>query len=884
MHLAAGDRIGAYEIVALIGSGGMGEVYRARDPRLGRDVAIKVLPEAFIADAERLSRFEREARVLAALNHPHIGAIYGLEEAGRGRGLILELVEGETLADQLRRGPLPFREALALARQIADALEAAHGKGIIHRDLKPANIVITPDGAVKVLDFGLAKGGSDETPSDPMHSPTVTLQATQDGVILGTAKYMSPEQARGKTIDKRTDIWAFGCVLYQMLTAQSPFDGDTVSDTIAAILEREPAWDKLPAGTPANLKRLLQRCLQKDRKRRLHDIADARIEIDEALEAAPGRAEALARSDSAGQRFSAAIWILTGLIGGGLIAAFGVRFLSPKAPDAVTRFTIAPPDGVAIGSSIALSPDGRTVVYSGTDDTGTRLYRRSFDALESAPIRGSEGGRFPFFSPDGASVGFVADRTLKTTPLRGGTAAVVADVVDGRGTWLSDGTIVFTSVFEGATRVAASGGGGRVLTKLDRDRGELGIFGPVAGPRDRTVLFTIHYGARDTQRVHALSVASGRRAMVVQGNGARYLPAGHIMFQRSGSLWIAPFDEDELRLTGPPVAIVDDVAIAEDWSPIVAVAPNGSLAYATGGEPYPPRRLVWVDRAGREEPIGVPPRAWFWPQIAPDGTRIGFHDMDPVNMDAWIYDLGDDVLIRMTYAPQQDGYPVWSPDGRHIAFWSRQAGDAANLYVRSADLTGSEKRLTTSGNAQAPFSWADGGKLVVFHESSPGTGLDIGVVSIDGDPKPTLVLRGPSDEAQPAISPDGRWIAYRSNLSGRPEIYVQPFPSLSGRWQVSTQGGLAPIWHPKGNELFYRIGRAVMSVAVETSGTSFRHGSPKVLFEGDYVAEGTEGWAAPSYAVRPDGQRFLMMKEDRPRRRQIVVALNWIEEMKEKIR
>jgi Tol biopolymer transport system component len=862
----------------------MGEVYRARDSRLGRDVAIKVLPEVFTADAERLSRFEREARLLATLNHPHIGAIYGLEEAAGVRGLVLELVEGETLADHLRAGPLPVREALTLARQIADALEAAHGKGIVHRDLKPANIIITPDGVVKVLDFGLAKGSAHESPSDPMHSPTVTVAGTREGVILGTAKYMSPEQARGKAVDKRTDVWAFGCVLYQMLTAQAPFEGDTVSDTIVSILEREPAWDRLPANTPAGVRRLLQRCLQKDRKRRLHDIADARIEIDEALEA-PATAVA-PRAERAGRGFSPAVWILAGLIAGGLIAAFGFRFLTTKTPNAVTRFAIALPEKVALGSGLALSPDGRTLVYSGSDHTGTRLYRRSLDALESAPIRGAEGGRYPFFSPDGASVGFSIERTLKTVPLKGGTAIAVAEIgyEGGAATWLSDDTIVFAAQFRGLRRVPASGGEARQLTTLDRKSGELGIRWPVIVPGDRAVLFTIHYGARDTQRVHALSLESGKRAMLVQGNGARFLPTGHILFQRNRSLWIAPFDQLGLRLTGPPTVVIDDVAIADDWSPIVALSASGSLAYAIGGEPYPPRRFVWVDRSGREEPIEVPPRPWFWPRISPDGKRLGFHDMDPVNMDAWIYDLDDRALIRMTYAPEQDGYPVWSPDGKHIAFWSRQGGDANNLYVRSADLTGTEKRLTTSPNQQKPFSWADGGRLLVFHEDTPETGLDIGVVPIDGSGKPTLLIRGPSDEAQPAVSPDGRWIAYRSNFSGRPEIYVQPFPGLGGRWQVSTQGGLTPTWHPSGRELFYRSGRAMISVPVETTGASFRHGSPRVLFEGDYVSESTEMFAAQSYAVRPDGQRFLLMKEERPRSAQIVVVLNWVEELKEKIR
>jgi Tol biopolymer transport system component len=564
-----------------------------------------------------------------------------------------------------------------------------------------------------------------------------------------------------------------------------------------------------------------------------------------------------------------------------------IRFARPPAPAGIARFTISLPPHVDLGESIALSPDGRTLVYGGRDDSGARLYKRALDSLESVPIRGTEGASYPFFSPDGTSVGFSVERALKRVPLQGGAAITMSETGGGDvGAWLSDDTIVFSSEFQGLKRVPASGGQARPVTTLEGKRGEVRHQNPVVLPGERAVLLTVHLGGRDSQRVDVASLASTERAPLIQGNGARFLPTGHIVFQRQESLWVAPFDLTRLTLTGQPTAVVERVGIGPDWGPIVAVGRNGSLAYATGGaEPYPPRAFIWVDRQGREEPIDAPARAWWWPQVSPDGRRLGFHIMDPVNMDAWIYELDHGPLVRMTYDPLQDGYPLWTPDGRRVVFWSRQAGGPANLYLRSADLAGRDARLTTSSNGQLPFSFARDGKLLVFQEDSPDTGMDIGVVPIQGERVPQLLIRGRSDEGRPAMSHDGRWIAYQSNLSGRWEVYVQPFPNLGGRWQVSTQGGLSPIWHPNGRELFYRSGRAVLSVPVEITGTSFRHGNPKVLFEGSYVPEDVESWSASSYALHPDGQRFLMMKEGIPQgggagATQIVLATHWADEIK----
>jgi Tol biopolymer transport system component len=877
-----GQRLGSYEITSLLGSGGMGEVYRARDVTLGRDVAIKILPELFALDAERRARFEREARVLAALNHPHIGAIYGFEQRSGIHALVLELVEGESLANRLRLGPLPIPDALALARQIADALHAAHEKGIIHRDLKPSNILVSRDGGVKVVDFGLAKAALDDPGSDLSHSPTITAGGTRAGVLLGTAAYMSPEQARGRRIDKRTDVWAFGCVLYELLTGRKAFDGASVSDTLAGVLEREPDWSALPRRMPAAVHRVLRRCLAKDPRRRLHDIADARLELDDGLDnTADSDATAVPSQPS---RARMASWMLVAIAAGAAAAAAALLALMPRSAATVTRFTLALSDEAEFTGGMALSPDGRTLVYSAVDSAGRRLFRRALDSLESIPIRGTEGGNFPFFSPDGASVAFLVDRHIRRVPLQGGVAARIADAAASRGgaVWLPDDTIVFGAEGQGLMRVAASGGEIRDLTRLDTARGELEHRSPAVTPNGRAVSFTVHYGGRDSQRAHAVSLESGQRTELVQGNGACFLASGHIVFQRGGSLWVAPFNESALKLTVAPVAMVERVGIALDWSPKVALAANGSLAYATGGEPYPPRTLLWVDKKGREQPIDAPGRSWYWPQVSPDGSRIGVHIMDPINMDAWIYELDHGPLVRMTYHPHQDGYPLWSPDGKQVVFWSRQGGGPGDLYLRSADLTGDDVRLTVSRDFTyyTPFAWADGGKLLVFQAASRETGLGIGIMPIDGTQGPRLIVDGPADEAKPAMSPNGRWIAYESNVSGKAEVYVQPFPGLDGRWQVSSQGGAAPLWSPAGDELFYRNGPAVVSVPVETAGRTFRYGNPRVLFDGPYVLERMGQGDARSYDLAPDGQRFLMIKEPAPPTTEIVIIENWIEEVK----
>lgn len=892
MRLAPGTKIGVYEVIAVIGSGGMGEVYRARDSRLQRHVAIKVLPDVFANDPERLARLEREARLLASLSHPNIAGIYQLEESDKITALVLELVEGPTLADRIAQGAVQLDEALPIAKQIASALESAHELGIAHRDLKPANVKLRPDGTVKVLDFGLAKTlDSSTSVAGDSQSPTVTSRAmTRAGIVFGTAAYMSPERARGKPADHRADVWAFGCVLYEMLTGQRAFDGEHASDALARVLEREPDFSRLPAGTPPSIRRLLRRCLEKDPRRRLHHMADVRLDLDDeplttSDQDAFSRQATLLRP---ARRLHAAAWTLTGLLAGGLLAGFGIRFATAPTPRPVTRFAFSLPPDVRLRDPMALSPDGRTLVYAGTDAGGSRLYKRALDALESVPIRGTEGGGFPFFSPDGAWVGFLDGGTIRRVPVQGGAAETVYEAGTVlRATWLSDDSIVFGSS-SGLMRLPAAGGEARPITVVDRARGEIEHHSPVGLPGARAVMFTVHSGVRDAQRIDVVSLDSGERARLLDGSGAQFLSTGHIAFayQQSGSLWVAPFDQRRLRVTGPPTPVVEGILISDGWLPTIAVGANGSLAYATGRteSSYVPRTLAWVDRMGREEPVDAPARAWWWPQVSPDGRRLGLHIMDPANMDAWIYELDHGPLVRVTWDPAQDGYPLWTPDGKRIVFWSRQGGTAANLYLRSADLTGSDERLTTSPNAQRPFSWARNGRLLVFQEYSPATKMDIGVVPIEGERTAALVVRGPADEGRPAMSPDGRWIAYQSNLSGRFEVYVQPFPELGDRWQVSTEGGASPIWDPNGRELFYRNDRTVMSVPVTSTGRTFSYGNPRMLFAGSYVPEESGVSEGRSYALAPDGRRFLMMKEQgRPEgssgATQIVVILNWVEEL-----
>ena len=827
MGRSAGRQIGSYQIQSALGAGGMGEVYRARDRKLNRDVALKVLPEHFALDAARLARFKREAQILASLNHPNIAAIYGLEESTSVGALVLELVEGPTLADRIAQGPLPVSEALPVARQIADALEAAHEHGIIHRDLKPANIKVRPDGTVKVLDFGLAKALEQAGSSPDVPSPTITSPAmmTGPGVILGTAAYMSPEQARGKAVDKRADIWAFGCVLYEMLTGQRAFGGEDVAGTLARVVEREPDFDALPPAVPARVGQALRVCLRKDPKQRVGDIRDVRLALEGAFETADAQTAAPVHVPP---------WRRVGLV-----RCLGYRRgrRHHRHPDVVRdastraagmRLTITPTAASELAISgfardLAITPDGSRIVYVGAN--GTQLFVRALDALEPMAIfTGIHEG--PFVSPDGQWVGFCVPGALKKVTMTGGPAVTMVSLDGGsRGaTWAPDGTVIFATgnVATGLQRVSAAGGTPEVLTRPDRAQQEGDHLWPEILPAGRGVLFTTTAltGGLDAAQVAVLDLQTGVRKVLIRGGShAHYVPSGHLVYAAAGTLRAVAFDPARLETRGTPVPIVDQIVTTGAGGADAVVAGDGTLAYVSGGRGAvePQRTLVWVSRQGQETPIAAPPRAYVYPRIAPDGASIAVYSQDQ-ELDIWRWDVARTTLTRLTLGGANDIYPAWTADGRRLIFSSERAG-ARNLFWQAADGTGAVERLTESPNQQNAVAVSPDGTRLIFTEATPKTGADVMQVELDGTRRVTPLLQTPFTERNGDISPDGRWLAYQADDSGQPEVYVRPFPDVNGgHWQVSTGGGTRPLWAPNGQELFYAspVG-ALMRVGVERS-------------------------------------------------------------------
>ena len=867
MSLTAGTQIGPYQVVGLIGQGGMGEVYRAKDTKLGRDVALKVLPDLFADDPERLARFQREARVLASLNHPNIASIYGLEESEGVRALVLELVEGPTLAERIAQGAIPVEEALPIAKQIADAIEAAHEAGVIHRDLKPANVKVKADGMVKVLDFGLAKALEGDAGSDPSESPTLTAAATRMGVIMGTAAYMSPEQARGKTVDKRADIWAFGVVLYEMLTGQRPFKGRDVSETLAAAMMKEPDWPALPANLPAPLGRLLRRCLDKEPRDRLRDVGDARAELRDVLDAPSttnaGAMPAAPVAQPAGWRQSLP-WVaaLVGMVGTGLL----VWILRPSGAElAVSRLTIAPPPGVTVLSNQPLvSPDGRRVVFAGVRDGVSQLYLRDLDELDAGPVPGSEGAAIPqAFSPDGQDLLYMDSSGLVRLPVTGGRPMFVADNPGGAA-WGVDDIIVFAAVGRGTLHsVSASGGEARSLTTLAA--GEAGHIVPRFLPNGHTVLF-YSYGGGPSQ-VEAYDLVTGVRTTLLPGTSAVYVPTGHLVFWRDGGLWAVPFDPDRVEVTGTPVEVVENVASFVVDAADYAISDTGTLVYFRGGDAGA-QTLAWVDRDGREEPLDVQPRAFSTVRLSPDGRTVAF--AEPLGGGIWTLDLTQRQLQSFTGDDRQDSSPLWSLDSRHLLFWSSRDGHSA-LYRQAADGAGIPELLVDVG-AVATSIAPDGTQVLVRMSG------DVSLLHLDGTPQLEPLLNGPYVETNAEFSPDGRWLAYESNESGQFEVYVRPFPNVNAtRAKVSVAGGTRPLWSRDGRELFYWADPGIIMAVPVQSGEIFRGGVPASVVTGLIpVARGPR-----HYDVSPNGRRFLVTKDIvDPGTSQIVVVQNWHEELK----
>jgi len=862
----------------------MGEVYQAHDSNLRRDVAIKVLPEAFAHDADRLARFQREAKMLAQLNHPNIATIYGLEHSDGTHYLVMELVSGENLAERVRRdGAVPVEEAMVIAKQIAEALEAAHEKGIIHRDLKPANVKLTPEGKVKVLDFGLAKAfEGDPSSVDMSNSPTLSQAATMQGVILGTAAYMSPEQARGRAVDKRTDIWAFGCVLYELLTGKQTFHGEDITEILASVVKSEPDWTALPAKIPSTIRTLLGRCLRKDKRQRISDATDIRIEIEDAL-AAPATAEPIAAAIGTGVLGRRTLLVGAGcLLAGSIVAAIAVWNLKPTpapAPKPVTRTVITLPadQRLAVGENpeVAISPDGKLLVYAALQGGVQQLYLRAMDSLEARAIPGTDGAVNPFFSPDSQSLGFFAGGKLKKVSVNGGGATTLGDVASPRGaSWGSQGTIVFTPSIGGAVQqMPEAGGAAKPLTQLAK--GDANHRWPEVLPDGEAVLFVS--GLLGTQvAVHVTGTGEQRILVPVPGSTQpRYAASGHLLYVQGSTLMAAPFDVRRQALTGEAVPVVENVQRDPTTGAAqYSISATVSLIYVSGGSQVDQSRLVWVSRDGKEQPLAAPPRAYDRPRISPDGRKVAVGQDGQV----WLYELARDTMTRFTFEGSSNILPVWTPDGSRITFMSNKDGPLS-VFWQKADGSGGMEKLTSSEYLRAPLSWSADGQLLSFVELNPTTGYDIWVLDMK-DRKAVPFLRTPFYEVG-WFSPDGRWMAYNSNESGRFEVYVQPYPGPGGKWQISTDGGMDVRWSANGRELTYRNGDKMMAVDITTQ-PAFSAGKPKMLFEGPYVPPSPNN---SFYDLSADGQRFLMVKptEQAQAATQIVVVQNWFEELKQKV-
>ena len=846
MSLTVGDRLGHYDVIALLGEGGMGQVWQATDTQLNRQVALKILPDAFAADPDRLARFTREAQILASLNHPNIAAIYGIEEAEGTRALVLELVEGPTLADRIAKGPIPLDEALPIAKQIAEALEAAHEAVVIHRDLKPANIKVREDGTVKVLDFGLAKALDPAPAGDASDSPTLTAAATQMGVIMGTAAYMSPEQASETPTDRRSDMWSFGVVLFEMLTGQRLFTGETVAHVMAQVLERDLDLTVVPATTPAPMKRLLRRCLERKQKRRLSDAGEALLHLEEA---ATAPVEDLQRSG-----WLQALPLALGLAAvTATITGMAVWSLTRPVSLEPTRLFVPMPAGVTYrNDGMALSPDGRTLVFAARGENGSQLYRRPLGNVEMIPIPDTENAFYPFFPPDGASVGFFADDSLKKVLLTGGPAVTLCSTEGAarRGaSWTADDTILFATFESEVRQVAASGGEPQSVTTVSREDGSVGHSWMDALPDGRGVLFTIWSGSIGNARVAVQSLDAGEPRVLLDGTHARYVPTGHIVFARADSLWAVPFDLAQLTLTGEPIRVVEDLRVGGNGLANFAVSDDGALVYVSGIAPD--QSLVWVDREGIDDPLDQPPKDYEAVRISPDGRRIAASVGSGESADIWIVDNQRGTSEPLTSHPSDDGQPAWTPDGRKVAFYSAGRDGGPGIFWRSAEGTDDPERLT-SGQHREP-AWAPNGTQLLFVDI--GAQTSIGVLNLD-DGSARILVGGEERHFDPAVSPAGDWLADESEETGTREVWVRPFPDVqTERHQISVGGGSDPVWSRDGSELFFRDNQTMLSVAV-TDGPPSTWGQPIRLFEfrGRYIFSNFYR----VFDVAPDG-RFLMI-------------------------
>ena len=891
MSLSSGTRLGTYTITSLIGAGGMGEVYQARDSKLERDVALKVLPEQFARDQERLARFQREAKLLASLNHPNIATIHGLEQSGDTHYLVMELVAGKTLRDRLLRdGRVPVEEALAIARQIAEALEAAHEseKGIIHRDLKPANVKVTPDGKVKVLDFGLAKAfATDAASQDFSNSPTLSMAPTMQGVIMGTASYMSPEQARGLPVTKATDIFAFGAVLYELLTGKQAFQGEDVGEILATVVKSEPDWSRLPGDTPPSVRTLLKRCLRKERRQRLGDAGAVRIEIEDAIAwmaeggaketatppigrlAVPGRAAWIV----------AAIAVVIAAAGWGAFAYFRPR---PQSAEAI-QFLVSPPEGWdllqtagsggASPSPLAISPDGQRLAFAATGPDGRSfLWVRPLDTLAAQMLSGTEGAAQPFWSPDGQFLAFFAEEKLKKIAASGGPVITLCDSSAGlSGAWNRDGVILLGSN-QGSSpifRVSATGGTPVTATTVIED--DLSHARPTFLPDGRHFLYRTGTGL--SLSIYVASLDSSERKLLLKVNATPVVySAGHLLFLRERTLMAQAFDSDRLELTGEAFPIAEEIqTYGTSPNAVFSASENGVLVYQTGGTTH--SSLLWFDRSRKQVGVLGEPGAFYGLELSPDGRRAAVSVNERNNRDIWIYDLARGIRSRLTFDPAMEMDAIWSPDGSRLIFNSNRKG-RLNLYQKAADGSGEEALLFEDENGKVPLSWSADGPSLLYGTglATAQTGTDLLVLPFAGERRPIPLVQSPFNESQGRLSPDGKWVAYRSDESGRYEIYVASYPALSAKRQISTGGGNWPRWRQDGREIFYfEIDGTLMAAAVNGSGAAVEVGAVKTLFETRVVV------TPYPYDVTADGQRFLI--NTRPgdgATEPITVVVNWL--------
>ncbi|MGB2663038.1 MAG: protein kinase [Candidatus Acidiferrum sp.] len=894
MALSPGVRLGPYEIQDALGAGGMGEVYRARDTRLERTVAIKILPAQFSADPVRKQRFEREAKTISSLNHPHICVLHDIGNQDGVDYLVMECVEGETLAKRLEKGPLPLEQVLKYGAQIADALDKAHRSGIVHRDLKPGNIMLTPTG-MKLLDFGLAK------PAMPMTTlATLTATApkqspvTQEGTIVGTFEYMSPEQVEGKEVDCRSDIFSLGAVLYEMLTGRKAFQGKSQLSVASAILDKEPEpISSVKPLTPPALDHAVRRCLAKDPEERWQAARDLALELKWIAESS---SQTTLTSNTPGHTLRTR-WKRTvaWCVGSFILAAVATSAVwnwnrAPSLPPrTISRFTITLPPGRQLagldgGPVVALSPDGIRLAYVARQGAGAQLlYLRPMDGLEAQAIPGTEDAVGPFFSPDGQWLGFFAGNKLKKISVNGGPAQTLGDVPMGRGaSWSDQGVIALSPTNNSSLRqMPDAGGSSQPLTRFNK--GEIAHRWPDFMPGGKELLFAAavtNFNWNHAQ-LAIQSLATGERRNLIPGaTQPRFASSGHLIYAQGANLMAAPFDSQRLSVMGAGVPVVEGVlASTTTGAAQYSISATGSLAYVPGSVVSAQCGLVWVSRNGTEQPISAPVRAYISPRISPEGGRVAVVIREQESQ-IWLYDLIRGTLTRLTFEGSLSLSGVWSPEGKRLAIQSNKNGPL-NIYLQPADGSSGLEQLITSDFLQFPTSWSRDGQLLAFGEINPNSGYDIWVLRLS-DRKAQPFLQTPFNESVPQFSPDGHWLSYVSDESGRWEIYVQPYPGPGGKWQISTDGGMEPVWNPNGREIFYRKGDKMMAVDISTQ-PSFSAGKPRILFEGRYERTPATG---PNYDVSPDGQRFLMLKSSEQEvaaPTQINVVLNWFEELKRRV-